>query len=87
MSAAHASHDNCTPPENRTGAPCEGAGLNETNGFYETTAKQAPRVNQHTRAKLVFKAWCDARVCGDDEDAAELFDLWLRLLGKERDEP
>jgi hypothetical protein len=37
-----------------------------------------------SRAKLVFRAYLDARACGEDDEAAELFALWLRLLGKER---
>lgn len=37
-----------------------------------------------TRCKWVFRAYLDARACGEDDEAAELFALWLRLLGKER---
>lgn len=35
-----------------------------------------------TRSKLVFRAYLDARACDDDDEAAELFQLWLTLLGR-----
>jgi hypothetical protein len=41
-----------------------------------------PSAANLTRSKLVFRAYLDARTTGEQDEADELFALWLRLLGR-----
>ena len=65
----------CAPITDGHGVPIAKPGSTNT-----TTAS----AHDLTRSKLVFRAYLDARACGEDDEAAELFALWLRLLGRER---
>ena len=38
--------------------------------------------NRLSRSKMVFRAYLDAKLIGDENEAANLLKLWLRLLGK-----
>lgn len=87
MSAAsRATTTTCTTgdPE-KNAAPPRGCGALRRSQTTLAETNLAPRVNGLTRSKLVFRAYLDARALGDDDEAAELFSLWLRLLGKERE--
>lgn len=87
MSAGSFDATNCTSSQtlaNETGGPLNGSRPKRYE--YETApdAQRAAVNRQHnlTRSKWVFRAYLDARAVGEDDEAAELFELWLRLLGR-----
>jgi hypothetical protein len=72
------------PPEKQNTGPLHGGRRLDEKPSHATESNLARPVNRLTRSKLVFRAYVDAKLYGDADEAAELFELWLRLLGKDR---
>ncbi len=76
------------PPEKQNTGPLHGGRRLDEKPSHTTESNLTRPVNrQHnlTRSKWVFRAYLDARAVGEDDEAAELFELWLRLLGRSAD--
>jgi hypothetical protein len=74
------------PATNDKAGPLSETGLArcEKSGTAPDAQRDAVNRQHHnlTRSKLVFRAYLDAKLYDDADEAAELFELWLRLLGR-----